>query len=187
MSDLTVSAVTIALLLLMALTFWRVAEDYRERTTLTPFTAFLGWLLYLSHAAVTVYASVMSIWPFPLPAPISVLAGVALIGASLTLFVAAMIDYSSFRRVSGMLADELVTGGSYAFTRNPQNIAWTLALFGVAMIGRSGLAILLALIFVAGHHFYLVRIEEPFLKRQYGDEWDDYSARVTRYVTLRKR
>jgi protein-S-isoprenylcysteine O-methyltransferase Ste14 len=64
----------------------------------------------------------------------------------------------------------LITTGIYAYSRNPQNLGWGVALFGVALIRRSGFALLLALLFLCFFRRY-VHAEERYLERMFGDDY----------------
>ena len=59
-----------------------------------------------------------------------------------------------------------------------------LAVLGVAFAGLSGYALLVALLTIAFGHYYIVRLEEPFLEKVFGDEYIEYKRRVPRYLRL---
>lgn len=76
----------------------------------------------------------------------------------------------------------LVTGGVYAITRNPMYLGFLLMLAGwVAVLASPALLAL-----VAAYAVYLDRVqippEEAVLKARFGDAFDDYAARVRRWV-----
>jgi len=76
----------------------------------------------------------------------------------------------------------LVVVGLYRHSRNPIYIAVTLVLLGWAVsFGSRGLAIY-ALIMALGFHLRVVFAEEPFLARTHGSQWEEYKARVPRWL-----
>src|SRR5215510_12551995 len=76
----------------------------------------------------------------------------------------------------------LVTVGLYRYSRNPMYVAVAAMLFGWALAFASpGLAVYGALVCVA-FHLRVVFGEEPWLARTHGAAWDEYRARVPRWL-----
>jgi protein-S-isoprenylcysteine O-methyltransferase Ste14 len=86
---------------------------------------------------------------------IAVISGIVLLGVGGSLFVARIISFRSYRRISGVDTSILVTTGAYRWSRNPQNVGWALFLVGIALIGRSALALLMAAVFWGTFHAYV--------------------------------
>ena len=77
---------------------------------------------------------------------------------------------------------KLVVKGPYRFVRNPMYVFVALALIGEAIFfGRAVLIIYagLALIFC---HLWVVYYEEPTLRRKFGESYERYSIRVSRWL-----
>jgi len=75
----------------------------------------------------------------------------------------------------------LVVRGPYRFVRNPMYLGAGLALGGAALYYRSvHLVAYLALLAVASHLF-VIRYEEPVLRRTFGREYEDYCRSVRRW------
>ncbi len=75
----------------------------------------------------------------------------------------------------------LVVVGLYRYSRNPMYVSVALVLLGWAIsFGSTGLFIY-ALIVVAAFHLRVVFGEEPWLARTHGEQWKQYSARVSRW------
>jgi protein-S-isoprenylcysteine O-methyltransferase Ste14 len=76
----------------------------------------------------------------------------------------------------------LVTTGPYAVSRNPMYVGWSLIHLGVGLAARSPWVLLSWL-----YPFRLVHREvleeERILSREFGDAFDEYAARVPRYVS----
>ena len=76
----------------------------------------------------------------------------------------------------------LVGEGPYARSRNPMYLAYLVVLVGEAMLlGEAALFLYLA-IDAASAHLRLVVVEEPGLRRRFGDAFRDYAHRVPRWL-----
>lgn len=82
------------------------------------------------------------------------------------------------------LEGELQTDGLYQYSRNPQYVGYVLATVGYAFIAGSPFAIPLCGFYLAWW-FSFPLAEEPWLREQYGDEYEQYMAHVPRFVSLR--
>jgi protein-S-isoprenylcysteine O-methyltransferase Ste14 len=158
-------------------------REFQTRDTFRPSIVATVWVLYIVHAALTVAAVWLRVWPLPLSKALSIVAGVALFAAGVAFDLAGVAAFRSFRRMSGLVADRLVTTGAYRFSRNPQNVGLGLAYVGLGLIGRSGYALLLALVFW-GIFLAYVPSEEQLLERLYGDQYRRYRQRVPRILGL---
>jgi protein-S-isoprenylcysteine O-methyltransferase Ste14 len=76
----------------------------------------------------------------------------------------------------------LVSGGLHKFTRNPMYLGVLTILLGEAAIFRSRHLVIYALGFVAIAHFFVVVYEEPVLKKQFGQAYEDYLRKVPRWI-----
>lgn len=126
-------------------------------------------------------------WLFPLPfLPRTVqfaagalfgVAGLALMAAAALRFRAAGTELPPWRPSTA-----IVSNGPYRFTRNPIYLGFALVFAGIAA------AVDGALIFVAGAalmvtiHAGVVRREEAYLERKFGDAYRAYKARVRRWL-----
>lgn len=80
----------------------------------------------------------------------------------------------------------LVIVGLYRFVRNPMYVAVLTILLGWALLYQSWILLAYAAVVAAAFHLRVVLHEEPWLKRQFGTDWDDYAARVPRWPTPRR-
>ena len=76
----------------------------------------------------------------------------------------------------------LATGGVYRFTRNPMYVGGMTALAGIALIFALDWLLLLMVPAAVVLHLGIVRREEQYLDRKFGDEYRSYSAQAPRYV-----
>ena len=107
-------------------------------------------------------------------------ADTVLVLVGITITTIAILNIRTFQRMSGLQTDKLITDGIYAWSRNPQNLGWGLAMFGIAIIGHFGLALLLSALFGLAVHLYIVVLEEPYLESIYGE----YRAKAARYFSI---
>jgi protein-S-isoprenylcysteine O-methyltransferase Ste14 len=159
-----------------------VRRDYARGTQLSWPTVATVWAAYLVHVAVTIaVAAGAPLGRLGLPEGVSLWLGGFLGGFGVAIVTDALMVFRSFELMSGRDTSRLVTEGTYRYSRNPQNLGWGLALLGVAVAGRSLLALGLVALFAAVIHVYLVRWEEPHLERLFGAEYREYYERTARY------
>jgi protein-S-isoprenylcysteine O-methyltransferase Ste14 len=75
----------------------------------------------------------------------------------------------------------LVTDGVFGHTRNPLYVGVSVALCGIALIFDLDWVILLIVPSCVFLHFAVVRREERYLERKFGDAYRLYKERVPRY------
>ena len=166
---------------LVAYLGWKRLNAERGRQeVLSVLTSVTVWVSYLGYSSVTVAAATFGIWPVPIGVWVSLGLGSAAIGLGILLFVAGVISFGSFSRISGTVNEGLVTTGIYQWSRNPQNVGWMMFLLGTAIIGQSGLALLLTALFWIGFVLY-VRQEERQLEARFDDEYRLYLRSSHRY------
>ena len=76
----------------------------------------------------------------------------------------------------------LVIVGLYRFVRNPMYIAVMTMVVGWAIATGSRWLVWYGVLLAVGFHLRVVISEEPWLRRQFGAEWADYSASVARWL-----
>ena len=81
----------------------------------------------------------------------------------------------------------LVSSGPYRYSRNPMYVGVSLILWGWAMAFGSSALIVYALIVMVAFHVRVLVNEEPYLARTHGRRWDDYRARVPRWMFHSRR
>jgi protein-S-isoprenylcysteine O-methyltransferase Ste14 len=79
-------------------------------------------------------------------------------------------------------ATTLVTWGPYRFTRNPMYLGLFLIYVGVAGLRTEIWPLLLLPLLVAHVHQIVIPVEEARLREVFGDAYEQYSARVRRWV-----
>lgn len=125
--------------------------------------------------------------PLALPLPAAArtwLAGaLALIGV--TVWIACLDSFSRHGRGTPLPADaprHLVTRGLFARMRNPIMAAELLVIWGVALSVASWGVLLYAMAISIGAHLMVVQIEEPELRKRFGESYEEYCRNVPRWL-----
>ena len=75
----------------------------------------------------------------------------------------------------------LATGGIYRWTRNPLYSGGTLVMLGIAFVFALDWLVLLIVPSLVILHFGVVKRDEQYLERKFGDPYRHYKAQVPRY------
>jgi protein-S-isoprenylcysteine O-methyltransferase Ste14 len=114
------------------------------------------------------------------------------LGSVLTVFGVSLIVWSCWLQfteghgTTGFFepTQELVTSGPYAIVRNPMMHGQFLLFAGLGSLLDLGAMFLVLPVLILATHGFAVLIEEPGLRRRFGQEWIDYAGRVPRWVPL---
>jgi protein-S-isoprenylcysteine O-methyltransferase Ste14 len=149
----------------------------------TAWKARLHWGLVTVFNVALIGAAVVewNSWLFPRPASL-------LVGSALALGGAAVFGYSvrvmDAAETSGGNPETLYTDGPYARSRNPQYVGMIIGITGFALLVNAASVTVLA----ALHVLWVVLLpfaEEPWLREQFGAEYERYCRRVPRFIGLR--
>jgi protein-S-isoprenylcysteine O-methyltransferase Ste14 len=78
----------------------------------------------------------------------------------------------------------LLTSGPYGYTRNPQYVSEIALYLGAILVTNSAMALAIGVLMMLW--FALAPFsEEPWLKQQFGEEYEDYCRSVPRFIGLR--
>lgn len=125
-----------------------------------------------------------TIWPPWYDSDVTRMAGFVLYIIGLILFIFAIVQLGSSIRVG--LPDEktiLKTRGLYRFTRNPIYVSIYIVCLGSCLIVIHPIncgAFLLAMLI----HHAIIKKEEEFLEKRFGNEWMEYCKKVPRYIVI---
>ncbi len=81
---------------------------------------------------------------------------------------------------------KLVTKGIFSVSRNPFFLSLDLYFSGIALIFPNIFFIGFAILTIVSIHLFILK-EEKFLHRVYGEEYENYSKKVNRYINISKR
>lgn len=84
------------------------------------------------------------------------------------------------------LGGDLVTTGPYQYSRNPQYVGTIPAVLGYAIICNSSLALITGLL-VSGWFVLVPFAEESWCREHLGTAYEEYAAKVPRFMRLRRR
>jgi protein-S-isoprenylcysteine O-methyltransferase Ste14 len=76
----------------------------------------------------------------------------------------------------------LVTTALHRYVRNPMYIGVALAIFGEAVLFRSFHIAEYAALMLLTAHLFVVSYEEPTLRRQFGESYEEYRRKVPRWI-----
>ncbi len=173
-----------SLLILISYLVFRVGvrKDYERGNRLSPVSTWLECLVFCLHANLS-YTFLPARWP-ALPSlstnGFHRAFGLILLVIGIVFTLGSMITLG-VRKTLGQQTDHLSHSGFYQYTRNPQIVAYGLALIGVASLWPSVYGVGWILIYGAIAHM-MVLTEEEHLKRTFGSEYEHYCRNVPRYL-----
>ena len=124
-------------------------------------------------------------WPVDLPgADVLQLLQLPLLAVGVGLFVWSALELRRHDTTTdhGRATTRLVTGGPYAFSRNPIYVALVLILLGFSVDSGSLWFLLATLMFWGAVHRLTVLREETYLAGEFGEEYARYTESVRRWV-----
>lgn len=138
-------------------------------------------------AAVVMAALLHVVQPLPFPAwmaPVAALLGLGLLVGGVALDIAAIRTLGRARTtvMPHRRSEALVTEGPYARTRNPIYLGNTLALAGLALVFDVAWFLILAPVAALAVQELAIKPEEAHLRARFGAAWEDYAARVRRWL-----
>ncbi len=125
-------------------------------------------------------------WLQPLPIGVSIwgiAVGLVLVAAGGALCAVAV---RHFRRAGTPFevdrqSEALVTGGPYRLSRNPIYIGLTTIYAGLALAAGTWWPVVLLPVLLAAMEWGVIRREERYLEARFGQDYQDYRARVRRW------
>ncbi len=161
-----------------------VRKDYEREGKLSSFSSFLEFLIFAGHANLA-YVFLPVKWPaFPtFPENIfQAIFGLLLLLLGLVFTLWAMSGLG-FQKAFGQDQVGLNRQGFYQYTRNPQIVAYTLVIIGLATMWFSIYAVGWVFVYFLIAHM-MVRTEEEHLLRLFPNEYERYCRVVPRYFPL---
>lgn len=170
----------VALCGLLPVLLGRMRTELLREGRLSGPTATAMYEAYAAQAAAILAAARRRHLPFPGPGSLSTV-GTAVGGVGLASTVGGMRRFSRPAQLTGTDAGDLLTGGVYRWSRNPQYTGLVTVLLGLGLARRSG-GVLLMAVGTAGVYGWWVRVEEAALSARFGAAYDTYRERTARCV-----
>jgi protein-S-isoprenylcysteine O-methyltransferase Ste14 len=110
--------------------------------------------------------------------------GGCVLAAGLALHIWSNFSLARSERQGGIVPVWLVVGGPFKYVRNPIYLAGITMLFGAGFLYAPWrLADVVAPLATLGiFHTWVVRSEEPALRKRFGADYEDYCRRVPRWI-----
>lgn len=117
--------------------------------------------------------------------PIAVTLGGALVAVGVAVYLWCVFDFITRGRGTPNPYDapeHLVERGLYGWVRNPMYVGVTSVIVGEAVCFLSPILAVYAAAVLLAFHLRVIIYEEPTLDRLFGSGWEDYRARVPRWL-----
>ena len=164
----------------------RARHEFEKHDRLSTQTFVVLFVALVGHAGITLLAAWNSMWPLPIDRRIGLLTGGVAAAVGATVYVAARVQFRSFRLTWGLDSSRLVTSGIYRLSRNPQTVGAVLFWTGTALLGGSGVALLLVTLLCLALLVWLP-VEEQILERKFGQDYRHYRKGTPRFLGLPRR
>ena len=92
-------------------------------------------------------------------------------------FIQAKTSFSSHSPSSA-----LITSGAFQYSRNPAYVSLSMLYFGIGIVVDSLWVLALGVVAVLITHYAVIKREETYLKRKFGDEYQAYLTQVRRWL-----
>ena len=77
---------------------------------------------------------------------------------------------------------EIVTSGPYGFSRNPIYLGFVCFLIGFTFVFRTYWGLILSPLFIILMNMLVIKHEEAYLEKKFGDKYTSYKSRVRRWL-----
>lgn len=77
---------------------------------------------------------------------------------------------------------KIVTSGPYRFSRNPIYLGFICLLVGLSIAFRSYWGLILGPLFMVSLYQFVIKEEEAYLEKKFGDVYNSYKSRVKRWL-----
>ena len=167
--------------------FWEIKKIYTKGKPYTNKLLTIWFGMWAFHHLAVILASIYHVWLVPIDKKPAAWGGFVILISGILILTAGMITFGTFDRSAGKDTSKLVTNGIYRWSRNPQFIGWAMILLGISVMGRSGVALALTVVFMGVLYWYTVRLAEPYLELLYGEEYLIYKSKTARWIGIPKR
>ena len=124
---------------------------------------------------------VMVVFARPTAASLAVGLVILLLGEGLR-FWGVSIAGAETRTTGTVGGTYLITNGPFAFVRNPLYLGNFGICLGLMLVANDAWVYALGIAFFFGQYFFIIRAEEAFLRERFGAAFDEFCAKVPRWV-----
>lgn len=112
------------------------------------------------------------------------IAGIVLIAIALLFLLPALIRFVQSKNtvVTIKPANSLQTKGIYSLTRNPMYLGLLILYTGIAMLDGNWWTLIFIPVIIIIVQFYVIKGEENYLQRAFGEEYIAYRKKVRRWI-----
>jgi len=113
------------------------------------------------------------------------IAGLVCVAAGVALLAVCVWEFATRGRGTLSPVDpprRLVVRGTYRYVRNPMYVAVSMILLGEALAAQSMDIVIYWAVFFFLANVFVIGYEEPHLRRRFGTSYDEYAARVGRWI-----
>jgi len=112
------------------------------------------------------------------------IAGIVLIAIALLFILPALIKFVQSKNtlVTIKSATSLQTKGIYSLTRNPMYMGLLILYSGIAMLEGNWWTFIFIPLIIIIVQSYVIRVEENYLQRAFGEEYNTYRKKVRRWI-----
>ena len=125
----------------------------------------------------------------PIRSGFELIAGSLLVALGAAIYLACQWDFAIHGRGTPAPIDEprkFVSRGLYRYVRNPMYLGVLTTILGWATLFRTTRLLWYALGVTISFQLFVMLYEEPHLKRVFGREYEEYCARVNRWLPARR-
>ena len=126
---------------------------------------------------------------YVMPLPVSQatelnLAGYAIIGIALSVILAAAWSFFQFKThiEPWKPTSAIIKIGLFGYSRNPIYLGFCIATIGIGLVLNSWWIIVSVAPLIYLLYFLVIRLEEAYLLRKFGDDYREYQRRVRRWL-----
>ncbi|MBI2361052.1 MAG: isoprenylcysteine carboxylmethyltransferase family protein [Deltaproteobacteria bacterium] len=134
---------------------------------------------------VAIYVPLLIVRDRPAGSGVSLVVAVGLFSLGAAIYFWCVWDFAAFGRGTPAPIDapkKLVVRGLYRFTRNPIYVGMLTILLGWTVLFNALGLLIYALCVGLGFHLFVVFYEEPHLQKLFGNSYEEYRARVGRWL-----
>ncbi len=183
-----VAAISLMIGLVYVTASWRFARTNASESTAAIWVrSALNAVLffYIFMAALPWIAHWLISARLPIPEPVRTIGGGMLFGVGAIGWLWCLDAFSRRGRGTPSPLDaprNLVTSGLFGIVRNPIIVTELWVIWGIALYVSSWGVVGYAVLVTIGAHLVVVRVEEPVLRKRFGEEYEAYCRSVPRWV-----